>query len=115
MTPARVLRSFLFIAITVSGWAGAAPAATLTVSDCSASSGAPGRLWEVILAAGLGDTVVFSCSGTITLADTLVIHKDLTLDGTGQSITISGGDDVRVFFVDLKLTTFKEPLIYPTH
>ena len=83
-----------------------AHAATLTVSDCSASSGAPGRLREIILAAGAGDTVVFSCSGTITLAETLGIGQDLTLDGAGQSVTISGGGDVRVFFVDNWLATF---------
>jgi len=82
-----------------------AHAATLTVSDCSASSGAPGRLREVIGVAGAGDTVVFSCSGTITLADTLGIGKDLTLDGAGQSVTISGGNDVRVFDVSA-ITTF---------
>jgi len=79
-------------------------AATLTVSDCSAPSGAPGRLVEVITAAAAGDTVVFSCSGAITLTATITIDKNLTIDGAGQSVTISGGNAVRVFTISAGIT-----------
>jgi hypothetical protein len=39
------------------------------------------------------DTITFSVSGTITLQSTLpVITSELTIDGTGKNITISGND-----------------------
>ncbi len=79
-------------------------AATVTVTDCSAPSGAAGRLVEVITAAAPGDTVNFSCSGTITLTATILIDKDLTIDGSGQTVTISGGNAVRVFITDVGVT-----------
>jgi len=50
-----------------------------TYGDCPAGSGA--------------DTITFSVSGTITLGSTLTAIADadgLTLDGTGQTVTISG-------------------------
>jgi hypothetical protein len=47
-----------------------------------------------------GDTVNFSCSGTITLTSggggAIALSKDLTIDGTGQAVTISGGGSVGV-------------------
>ena len=75
-------------------------AATLTVSDCSAPSGAAGQLVDAINAASAGDTITFSCSGTITLSSTITLGKNLIIDGGGQSVTISGGDTVRVFIVN---------------
>lgn len=36
-----------------------------------------------------GGTVAFGCSGTIT--DPLTLAQDVTLDGTGQQVTLSGG------------------------
>ena len=78
----------------------AARAATLIVSDCSAPSGAAGRLVEVIAAAAAGDTITFSCSGTITLSSTITLDKNLIIDGSGQAVTISGGDTVGVFIVN---------------
>ncbi len=77
-----------------------AHAATLTVSDCAAPSGTANRLVEKITAASSGDTINFSCSGTITLAATMTIAKNLTIDGTGQTVTISGGNAVRVLIVN---------------
>ena len=102
-----IARRFLFvvlIALTALASAPRAHAATVTVSDCSAPSGAAGRLAEVVAGAAAGDTVTFSCSGTITLTATITIDKNLTLDGTGQSVTISGGDIVRVFIVNAGVT-----------
>ncbi|RPI27619.1 MAG: hypothetical protein EHM61_07835, partial [Acidobacteria bacterium] len=46
-----------------------------------------------------GGTVTFSCSGTITLANQLVIQNHTMIDGAGQSVTISGGGKVRVFWI----------------
>ncbi|GIW43121.1 MAG: hypothetical protein KatS3mg077_0403 [Candidatus Binatia bacterium] len=52
------------------------------------------------------DTITFSVSGTIVLGSTLPIIASastagkLTIDGTGQTITISGNNSVRVMRVD---------------
>jgi hypothetical protein len=46
-----------------------------------------------------GGTVTFSCSGTITLTATITIAADTTIDGSGQTVTISGNHAVPVFFV----------------
>ena len=91
----------LLVCAFVLGFARPIPAraATLIVSDCSAPSGAAGRLVDVINAATWNDTINFSCSGTITLSSTITLAKNLTIDGTGQSVTISGGGAVRVFYV----------------
>lgn len=47
-----------------------------------------------------GGTVTFSCSGTITLTAEIVISADMTIDGSGQTVTISGNHAVRIFFVN---------------
>jgi hypothetical protein len=46
-----------------------------------------------------GGTVTFACDGTITLASTLNITNDTTLDGGGRQVTISGNSAVRVFSI----------------
>ena len=46
-----------------------------------------------------GGTVTFTCSGTITLGSTITISSDTTIDGTGQNVTISGGNAIGVFAV----------------
>ena len=58
------------------------------VSDCT----------ETALRAALagGGTVTFSCSGTITLTNTVVITTPTVLDGTSQQVVLSGGGAVRV-------------------
>ena len=47
-----------------------------------------------------GGTVTFSCSGTITLTAEIMIAADTTIDGSGQTVTISGNNAVRVFTVN---------------
>jgi hypothetical protein len=75
-----------------------ARAAGFTVTNTNDSG--PGTLRQAILDANTiagADTITFSVSGTITLASTLpAIGDELTIDGTGQSITISGNNAVQV-------------------
>ncbi len=47
-----------------------------------------------------GGTVTFACSGTIVLTNTIMVSADTTIDGSGQSVTISGNNAVQVFRVD---------------
>jgi hypothetical protein len=62
-----------------------------TVTTCDQSS------LESALAGG--GNVSFGCSGVIVLTNTISILADTVLDGTGQSVTISGNDAVRIFNV----------------
>lgn len=75
------------------GHAHAAPSST--ISTCNETT-----LDAAIAAATSGDTLTFGCSGTITLTHTLEISKNLTLDGSGQSVTLDGQSTVRVLLVD---------------
>ena len=51
-----------------------------------------------------GGTVTFSCGGTITLTTEITIATDTTMDGSGQTVTISGNHAVRVFIVNPGIT-----------
>jgi|GEM_PF-2912971 len=77
-------------------------------SDCS--------LREAIQVATSGETVKFHSSlagQTVTLSSTLVINKDLTIDGSELTslISISGDNNVRVFEVDPSVTAVIDSLI----
>lgn len=80
-----------------------------TVTDCSNES----QLQDAISHATDGDTITFACSGTITLASTLNIKRkgqrggNLTLDGSGESVILDGGNNVRVLLVDGMHLTLK--------
>ncbi|MBI5293957.1 MAG: S-layer homology domain-containing protein [Chloroflexi bacterium] len=82
----------------------ASAAATIIVSNAN-DSGA-GSLRQAIADAGEGDTITFAGDYAIQLASELTIGSDLTIDGSGHSISVSGdttGDgagDVRVFYVN---------------
>ncbi len=76
-----------------------AAAATSVVSTCDTNS-----LSQAITNAASGDTITFSCSGTITPPATawsngFQISKTLTIDGIGQNVTIDGGGWTSAFFV----------------
>ncbi|PYL00331.1 MAG: hypothetical protein DME19_05485 [Verrucomicrobia bacterium] len=62
-----------------------------------------------------GGPYTFKCGGTntITLTNTIVVSKDTTLDGTGQTMAISGGSRVRLFTVNpgIKCTLMNLALI----
>ena len=80
-----------------------ASAAADTVTDCSDTIlyypgttnpyPAPGTLRAVVQNATAGDTISFTCSGTIYLSGLGVIYiaQNLTIDGSGQSVTLDGG------------------------
>ena len=53
-------------------------------------------LQNAISSTSPGGTITFSCSGTITLTSQLVIDKDLTLDGSGQTVTLDGQNSTRI-------------------
>jgi hypothetical protein len=65
-------------------------AATVTVCD------------ETNLRAALsgGGTVLFGCDGTVVLGKPLTIATNTILDGNGRTVTISGNNAVRVFYVN---------------
>ncbi|NVN90368.1 MAG: hypothetical protein HXX11_07150, partial [Desulfuromonadales bacterium] len=62
-----------------------------STADCGVNNGAP-------------YTIKFAVSGTITLVSELTIGRDMTIDGVGQNITVSGNDSVRVFYVNSDVT-----------
>ena len=84
-------------------------AATFTVATCNDTS-----LRTAINNAASGDTVNFSCNGTIILSSTLNITKNLTLDGVGQSVSLSGNDTVEVLNVTTN-TNFRLANLTITH
>lgn len=47
-----------------------------------------------------GGLVTFVCDGTITLTNTITNHVSTTLDAGGHQVTISGGNAVRVFYIN---------------
>ncbi len=74
-----------------------APHPADTIGTCDEST-----LRTAIALALPGATVQFTCSGTITLSAAngpIAISKNLTLDGNGQAVTISGGGAVGLFVV----------------
>ena len=74
--------------------------ATLTLTPPVVTNSTEAALRAAVAAGG---TVTFASSGTITLSGTVEITRDTVLDGTGQDVTISGGNAVRVFYVDAQV------------
>jgi hypothetical protein len=70
-------------------------AATDTVASCDQAT-----LNNTINSAAAGDTINFTCSGTITLSATIDITKTLTIDGVGQTVTLSGNNAVEVLKIE---------------
>jgi predicted outer membrane repeat protein len=94
--------------------ANAVLADTLVVTNMN-DSGA-GSLRQAIINSVSGDTITFDASlagETITLSATLVIDKDLTIDGSSLSskISVSGNDSVSVFIVNSEVTVLIKSLI----
>jgi hypothetical protein len=91
---AIALLSLLMVAMP-----GLVRAATLTVTNTHDTGG--GSLRSEILAASSGDTINFSVSGTITLGSSLpAITINLTIDGSGQAITVDGAHMFQILIVN---------------
>ena len=91
----------------------AADAATVTVKSrvddgTTNSANCPGagcRLRDAIAAASSGDTINFDGDYTITLTtDQLTIAKNVTIDGAGYSVIVSGGNNFRVLYINSGVT-----------
>ena len=102
-----LLLRFGTIVILIMAVAGIVPiqpvhAATLTVTNTN--NGGAGSLRSAIRNAAPGDIVTFalSLSGqTITLTSTLVINKNITIDGSSlpSKVNISGNNQVMIFLI----------------
>lgn len=69
--------------------------------DCAAQATVVTNFNQAGLVAALTNNspVTFLTNGTIVLTNTLRITNDTTIDGEGHSITLSGSNAVRIFFV----------------
>ncbi len=103
-TKTRVLNLFLALCLALGALAAMpverARAATLVVTNTS-DSGA-GSLREALDDANDGDVIdATGISGTITLASQLTVSDNVTINGPGaSSLTVSGDNAVRVFYID---------------
>jgi len=92
----------LFLALAFAP-VGVVRAATVRAPDCMGSS-----LATAISNAGAGDTITFAhdcpTATPITLTSTQMISKNVTLDGMGHTVVISGGNAVRLFTVGSGVT-----------
>jgi hypothetical protein len=73
-------------------------ATTLTVSDCNDDSQLDADVNQAN-SDNAGDIINFSCSGDIKLSQTLYITGSMTLDGSGQNVTLDGIERYQVLFV----------------
>src|SRR5262249_462070 len=73
-------------------------------------------LRQAMSQATYGDTITFGVSGTITLASTLPdVMTALTIDGTGESVTLSGNQAVGVLRVNSGNLTLRSMTIANGH
>ncbi len=81
-------------------------AGTQLVTDCGNTG--TNTLRGRIAAAAVGDTILFNqdCTGgtAITLASTLTLTKNVTIDGTGHTVVVDGNSAVTVVTVNAGLT-----------
>ena len=75
----------LLLLLPVAAWAGG------VVTNCTEA--------DLRAAMAGGGVVTFACDGTILLANTITNEGDITLDGSGHQVTISGGNAARIFYV----------------
>jgi predicted outer membrane repeat protein len=92
----------LAVLLTALAPAGSARAATCTVTS-GLDDGNGGTLRDKI-ADEACDTINFDGDYTITLASQLTIGRNVTIDGVGHNVAISGNNAVRVFWVNVGVT-----------
>src|SRR5271165_3713697 len=63
-----------------------------TVNSCTES--------DLNAALAGGGMVTFACDGVITLSGTKTLSTDTVLDGSGHSVTISGGNSIQPFIIN---------------
>ncbi len=86
------------------------PADAATIAVTNANDSGAGSLRQAIADAAAGDTITFDGDYTIPLASTLNIAKNLTIDGAGHIVTISGDvnndatGETRIFYVNTGAT-----------
>jgi hypothetical protein len=76
--------------------------AGLLFAPCAFGGGTVANCTQADLEAAMlgGGKVEFACSGTLTLSKTITVSQDTFLDGTGQSVTLSGANNVRLLVVN---------------
>jgi hypothetical protein len=97
-----ILTGLIALASLLASSGSAAETFTVTNTDDSGTGSLRQAMTDANNTAG-ADTINFTVSGTITLVSTLPIVTDtagLTIDGTGQNITISGNHAVRPLQMD---------------
>jgi predicted outer membrane repeat protein len=92
--------ALLFCLFTLPAW----PATVIVTSNADTG---PNTLRAAIAGANSGDTIAFTLPGaTITLASTLTLTKNVTIDGYGNTgLTISGNQAVGVLVVNPGVST----------
>src|SRR4051812_5525688 len=67
------------------------------VTDCTTFGPGPGTLATAVETDGL---VTFACSGTIVVTTEIPVpQRHLAIDGSGQAVVLSGGNQTRLFNV----------------
>ena len=109
----RFSLSAILLPLLLLTMSGLARAAIITVANLN-DSGA-GSLRAAITGHASGDTIKFGLSGTITLLSELpAISDTLTIDGSGQTVTISGNSAYQIISTNmsgtltLKFLTFED-------
>jgi acetyltransferase-like isoleucine patch superfamily enzyme len=74
-----------------------------TVTNCSTYGSSPPTVGDLAWALQGGGMVTFGCSGTIVVPE-ITLSQDAVLDGTGQSVTLSGNNINRVLSVNSGVT-----------
>src|SRR5579859_3481327 len=94
---ARVMKTHLgcFTTLLLSLLAAANASATVVTNNTQSA---------LATALASGGTVTFGIDGTFNLTNTLVIATNVTLDGAGHTISISGSNAVRIFMVNSGVT-----------
>lgn len=106
----RSLHLLLLVMMITGVLARSTPAHAATFTVTNLTDAGPGSLRQAIASANASpgaDTITFGVSGAITLTTslpTVTYGTELTMDGSGRSVTISGNHAVQVIRVDGSLT-----------